>query len=89
MNATFQTIQQLAPKAWADLLKFYKEEVADKSNLSIPLEALPFELSMGILYRYFHENAVEWDVSNIPYNELPESLIDVFDQYEKVITHYS
>jgi hypothetical protein len=91
MNAktSMEAIQQLAPKAWEDLKTFYSVEVKQKSGITLDLEQLPFELMMGVIYRYFQENAVEWDVLNITFEQLPESLIEVFENYEKSISHFS
>ncbi len=86
----FLKIKNNAPKAWADFENFYQTNfpsyhAVEKSKL----EQLPFEMLLGLLLRYFTENGIEWDVTNIEYDLLPESLYDVFENYEKVISHYS
>ena len=83
-------IKSIAPKAWADFENFYQTNYSSyASDSKLKLEQLPFELLLGLLLRYFIENGVEWDVSNTEYTMLPETLLEVFDNYEKVISHYS
>jgi hypothetical protein len=83
-------IKVIAPKAWADFEVFYKSNFADlATDPKLSPDVLPFELLLGLLLRYFIENGVEWDVSNTDYPLLPETLLDVFETYEKVISHYS
>lgn len=86
----FSFIKNNAPKAWADFEKFYQTilPVYYVDNKLKP-EEIPFEFLLGLLLRYFIENGVEWDISNIEFNELPSSLSDVFENYEKIISHYS
>ncbi len=83
-------IKELAPKAWADFENFYKTNFPDySSDPKLSPDKIPFEMLLGILLHYFEENGVEWDVSNTDYKLLPETLYEVFESYEKVISHYS
>jgi hypothetical protein len=83
-------IKNIAPKAWADFENFYQTNFPSyASDPKLHPEQLPFELLLGLLLRYFIENGVEWDVSNTEYAMLPETLLEVFENYEKVISHYS
>jgi len=86
----FIKIKEIAPKAWADFEDFYKTNYPVYfSDPKLSSEMLPFEMLLGLLLRYFIENGVEWDISNTDYNMLPETLLEVFENYEKVISHYS
>ncbi len=90
VKADLSHIKAIAPKAWADFEAFYQTNFPDYfSDSKLQPENLPFELLLGLLLRYFIENGVEWDVSNTEYNMLPETLTEVFESYEKVISHYS
>ncbi len=83
-------IKKTAPKAWADFESFYQQNFPNySSDQKLSLDKIPFEMLLGLLLRYFIENGVEWDVSNTEYNLLPETLLEVFENYEKVISHYS
>jgi hypothetical protein len=83
-------IKNIAPKAWADFEDFYQtNHPAYFSDPKLNPENIPFEMLLGLLLRYFIENGVEWDVSNTEYGMLPETLLEVFESYEKVISHYS
>lgn len=86
----FLKLKQIAPKAWQDVLEFYQENFpVYASQEMLQLEKLPLEFSLGIFLNYFIENGVVWDVTNTDYALLPETLIDEFEAYEKVISHYS
>ncbi|HVD98764.1 MAG TPA: hypothetical protein VNB90_11220 [Cytophagaceae bacterium] len=83
-------LKALAPKAWADFENFYQENFPSyAADQKMKTDQLPFELLLGLLLRYFIENGVEWDVSNTDYTMLPDTLLEVFENYEKVISHYS
>lgn len=83
-------IKETAPKAWADFEKFYQANFPNYfSDPKLNPEQMPFEMLLGILLHYFIENGVEWDISNTEYTMLPETLLEVFEGYEKVISHYS
>lgn len=83
-------IKTLAPKAWADFENFYQTNFpVYYSDPKMSTDQLPFEFLQGLLLRYFIENGVEWDVTNTDYPLLPETLLEVFESYEKVISHYS
>ncbi len=83
-------IKSLAPKAWADFENFYQVNFPTYfSDAKLNPEQMPFEMLLGLLLRYFIENGIEWDVSNTDYTLLPETLTEVFESYEKVISHYS
>lgn len=83
-------IKSIAPKAWADFENFYRTNFpVYAGDPKLQAEQLPFELLSGLLLRYFVENGVEWDVSNTDYAMLPDTLPEVFENYEKVISHYS
>jgi hypothetical protein len=85
-----EKIKAIAPKAWADFEDFYNSNYPSfASDAKLKADLLPFEMLLGLLLRYFTENGVEWDVSNTEYGMLPETLIEVFESYEKVISHYS
>ena len=83
-------IKTIAPMAWKDFEDFYQTNypLYASDNKSTP-ESLPFEMLLGLLLRYFIENGVEWDITNTDFNLLPETLYDVFENYEKIISHYS
>ena len=83
-------IKAIAPKAWADFENFYQTNFPTYfSDEKLSAEKIPFEMLLGLLLHYFIENGVEWDVSNTEYTMLPETLLEVFENYEKVISHYS
>ncbi len=90
IKADLIRIKSVAPKAWADFENFYQSNFPSyASDSKLSTDQLPFELLLGLLLRYFIENGVEWDVSNTEYSMLPETLSEVFESYEKVISHYS
>ena len=83
-------IKEVAPKAWADFENFYQTNFPIYfSDTKLSTENIPFEMLLGLLLHYFIDNGVEWDVSNTEYGMLPETLFEVFESYEKVISHYS
>jgi len=83
-------VKTISPKAWQDIQLFYTDNFLDFHNKTgFELENLPFEMLIGVLLRYFIENGVEWDVVNTDYSLLPDTLYEVLETYEKVISHYS
>lgn len=83
-------IKAIAPKAWKDFEEFYQTNFPiQATNPALALESIPFEMLLGLLLHYFIENGVEWDVSNTDFEFLPETLLEVFENYEKAISHYS
>ena len=85
-----EKIKNIAPKAWKDVESFYQENFSEFiSKSQVTLDELPFEMMIGLLLKYFNENGVEWDVSNTEYEFLPDTLLEVFENYEKVISHFS
>ncbi|MCU0428571.1 MAG: hypothetical protein MUF42_01240 [Cytophagaceae bacterium] len=89
MSKVTDSIQKIAPRAWVEICDFYQQKILSNGNVSTPLDQLPFELAMGVYYRFFIENALEWDLGNIPYEHLQDTLVDVFDHYEKSLSHFS
>lgn len=86
----YSTIEMIAPKAWGDFNKYYKNNFSVHPVLkSIDFKQLPFELQLGVFLKYFNENGVELDVCNTEYSLLPAMITETFQNYEKVISHYS
>ncbi|MBO9700549.1 MAG: hypothetical protein J7604_10100 [Sporocytophaga sp.] len=89
-NINFDLIKTEAPTAWKDFEGFYSQNFNKLQFLNgISFEILPFEMQLGILLKYFTENAVEVDICNNDFDALPETFFDTFRTYEKVIAHYS
>jgi hypothetical protein len=69
-----EKIQINCPKSWEDFKKFYKEEFENNSLIkNLDFTQLPFKL----------------DICNTEYALLPQTITDAFNDYEKVISHYS
>ncbi|HSZ26065.1 MAG TPA: hypothetical protein VK766_10115 [Cytophagaceae bacterium] len=85
-----EKIKEVAPKAWKDFECFYQTTYPSYfADEKLVPEKIPFEMLIGLLLRYFEENGIAWDVSNTDFNLLPDTLLEVFEDYEKVISHYS
>lgn len=88
LKIDYSKLIAIAPNAWKDVEKYYQTNFASFS-VNHTLQSLPFDMSIGIYLHYFIENGVDWDVNNTDYQLLPDTLLDVFENYEKVISHYS
>ena len=83
----YTKLKTIAPVAWTDIEEYFTTNYPAFSTFK--LETLPFDITIGIYLHYFIENGVEWDINNTDYQLLPETLVEVFENYEKVISHYS
>lgn len=75
----YKEFSEHVQKEFGSFMEFYK----------LSLETMPLAFCMGLFMHYFHSQNIDFSVSDGDEKLFFEAVIDTFDQYEKVIGHYS
>ena len=83
-------IKKESPKSWGDFID-YTIELDRHSNFSSnqSFEEYPFEYQLGVIFRYFSEQGVIIDVTNLDYSDLPKAIEEEFLNFNQVVSHFS
>ena len=83
-------IKQDYPKSWVQYIEVAGEVLnASPATSALKPEELSFDISFGILLRFFKENELEFDYNNLKPVQYKEEIREIFSSFEGVIGHYS
>lgn len=83
-------IKGKAPIAYKEFQEFVHQSMGVFMNFHhITLEIMPKTLSIGLFLAYFEAQNIEFSLGGTDENIIFDEISKTFDEYEKVISHYS
>jgi hypothetical protein len=90
MEAILIHIKQKAPNAYKEFREYV--QTTHRSFLEfhkLTLEIMPKSFCLGLFVAYFDAQKIDFSISETDQNIIFDSILEVFEEYEKVIGHYS
>jgi hypothetical protein len=85
-----QSIKNTCPKAYLEFAEMARAVLNQHpSTQNLPLDELPFEIVFGLTLKFFKENELDFDYNNLSPQQYEEEIMDIFTNFEQVISHYS
>jgi hypothetical protein len=83
-------IKSKAPIAYKEFESFVKQHVGSFMDFHrITIEILPKSLAIGLFLEYFDQQNIEFSIGDTNEKIILEDILKTFEEYEKVISHYS
>jgi hypothetical protein len=80
----------LAPKTHAEIIKFINEHYVNIiSQEKLTITSFPDDFLIGVYFKFFELNNIDFSVSSTDLNVLMEEIMLVINIYETSISHYS
>lgn len=90
MEALLSKIRKSSPLGYKEFEGFLKTNFEGLFQFHrITIDSMPYEMLLGFFIAFFDSNDIDFTVGDTNKNVMINSITDTFEEFERVIGHYS
>lgn len=90
MEAIFNRLRKDCPNGYHEFKSFLRKHYEGLFEFhKLTKDTMPYEMLLGFFVEFFQENHVEFVINSTNKEIIIDAIVESFEQFERVIGHYS